>query len=413
MSAKYQAFIPVTAKCPICGTDSQHRYIKSKMVSPLEVEDDLHVVAYKWESPEFEHIRPNFYHIWHCPHCQFCEEKEVFRGEDQSGGKLELIQEKILILQRNTKGFLSIVGGMVDLQNEPVQVNTALLAHLQAIYIQQMLSPNNRQFAKLARFYLRTAWLYREWSQLEDVVPSDPPQGFTSWELVLEKLAVLWPELPLNEETSLRLAIENYQRDLDNSNALDDIRHDVGVMFVLVSLYMRLGGLDDALKYVRFIFQRCTQKRQESRHTLEKGVSLGKLNGQQIEQLRNLVNWLNNTIDRCTELSEKVNAKIFEKEFPAARDVVLSLAEPTAELIAEQLRNQSFHEITIRKLVALFNRQLAEKQGKTQGGAAAPAPSPTAPQPQSSSPSSTSSADTGTVAKPEAKGFWNRLKGGN
>ncbi len=396
MSAKHQAFIPVTTKCPICECESQHRYIKSKMVSSLETEDDLHVVTYKWESPEFEHIRPNFYHIWHCPHCQFCEEKEVFRGDDKSGGKLELIQEKILILQRNPKSFLAIIGGMINLRDEPVEINNALLAHLQAIYIQQMLSPNNRQFAKLARFYLRTAWLYREWTALEDVVPGPPPQGFPSWEAFLEKLTVLWPDMPRDESAAIKLSIENYQRDLDKGSALDDIRHDVQVMFVLVSLYMRMEALDDALKYVRFIFQRCTQKRQETRHVLEKGVSLGKLNGRQIEQMRNLVNWLNNTIDRCTELSETVNHKIFEKEFPTARDLVMAMAEPTQELIGDTLREQGYHEVTVRKIVAMFNRQLAEKQGKS-----GPATN-----------SDTPSTNSGNSGDQKKGGIWGRLTGG-
>ena len=175
--AKETPFVPVKIKCPFCETESVQRYIKSRMFQPDVVEDDSHVATYKWENVEFATVRPNFYHVWHCPNCHFCDEKETFRGEDDSAGKLELIKEKMLIYARMPGSLISRLGGRIDFSADVYSVESAILAHLLAIYIQELLSPNMRQFGKLARFYLRTAWLFREQAApgaLEAAVPSTP-----------------------------------------------------------------------------------------------------------------------------------------------------------------------------------------------------------------------------------------------
>ncbi len=355
MTAQNDPFISVPVQCPICDRDSRQRYVKSKLYTPSLVESDQHVVEYSWESPKYEGIRPNFYHIWHCPHCHFSDEKEVFRGEDNSGGKLELIREKLLIASRAPDSFVTRLGQEVDLVQEYVTLESALCAHLLATYIQEMLSPNMRQYQKLGKFYLRTAWLYREkaaWNAPETGVP----QGFDSYRAFFESLQEEWPNLPLEEEDALDKAIVHYREDLDRSKRVDDVRYEVTVTFLLAELYRRLDRLDDTLKAVRTVFQLATRKRQGVRQALDSGISKGKGTQQQIEGMRSLISWLNNAIDRATNMSEEVNEIFFRNEYPAAREAVLAMDEPTPRTILGRLREKEFHEITCRRVVTLFKK---------------------------------------------------------
>lgn len=357
MSATNDAFIAVPCKCPICDRESRHLYIKSKLYSPLQTEDDQHVVSYKWESPKYEGIRPNFYHVWHCPECHFCDEKEVFRGEDNSGGKLELIREKLLIQAKAPNSFIVLLGKVISLDRDYVSLEAALCAHLEAIYIQEMLSPNMRQYLKLGRLYLRVAWLYREkktWNMPE----TDVPTGYPAYGDFFAALRGEWPDLPLTEEAALDKAIFNYQCDLDRSKRVDDARYEIGVTFLLADLHLRLDRPDEALKCVRGAFQAATRKRQAMRQALDGAISRGKGTAQQIEQMRSLITWLNNAIDRATTLGEKVNDVIFQHEYPAAREAVLTLQAPTPELVLQRLHESNFHEITCRRVAALFAKRV-------------------------------------------------------
>jgi hypothetical protein len=331
----------------------------------VEIEGDQHVVSYKWESPIFEGIHPNYYHIWHCAFCNFCDEKEVFRGEDDSGGKLELIREKLLIASKAPKSFINRMGGTIDMEQEYVTLEAALCSHLQAIYIQKILTPNMRQYAKLGRLYLRTAWLYRE-KTAWDMPYGSAPVGYASYDEFFLKLAVEWPELPLDENVCIDSAIEFYREALDRSKRVDDARYEIGVTFLLADLHLRRERLDDAAICIRHVFQNATSKRQGTRTALDGGISRGKLNEKQIESMRSLITWLNNAIERSKLFSDKINNMIFEKEYPSAREKLLNVQGLTVKGILELLKTEGFHDVTCKRVAAMFSRKLLEKKGQQQ-----------------------------------------------
>jgi hypothetical protein len=77
---------------------------------------------------------------------------------------------------------------------------------------------------------------------------------------------------------------------------VDDVRHEIGVLFLLQDLQMRLSRRDEALTLIRHAFQIATDKRQNVRKALDAAVSRGKATQQQIESMRSLVTWLNNIV---------------------------------------------------------------------------------------------------------------------
>ncbi|MFH0910420.1 MAG: DUF2225 domain-containing protein [Planctomycetota bacterium] len=360
MSAKTDIFVHITSKCPICLRELTNRYIKSKMFTAVEVEDDHFVRKYRCELPAFNNLRPEYYHLWMCPYCYFSDEKEVFRGEDDCGGKVEILEEKLLIETRRPDSVVKRLGPLSDLQAEFVSWSSALAAHLAAIYIQEILSPNMRQSGKLARLYLRTAWLYRERDHPEvyesHVIP-DP-------ELVeaLEDVKKTWSEGPFDETTAMNAALQYYKIELENAGRTDNIRQEISIMFLLVSLYLRLGEKRTAMDYVRMIFRQCTQRRGSCRKALEGAARRDDVSSKQIEQLKTLYQWLNNTIDRTVALSEKLADLIFCDEYPRAREIVLAMGSPTPEEILERLRAEGCYEGTCRRVASIYKKKLLEHQ---------------------------------------------------
>lgn len=346
--AKETPFVPVKVKCPLCTTESTQRYLKSRMFQPEVVEEDSHVAIYKWENPEFAPIRPNFYHIWHCPACHFCDEKETFRGEDKSSaGKLELIKEKLLIHSRMPNSLIARLGEAIDFSQDAYGVNSVIVAHLLAIHEQELLSVNMRQYSKLARFYLRTGWLFREKSTLGLEDPHIPP-GYGSFTDFLESFRSEWVGIVTDETAALNVAMERYQ-DILNHSVNADPKFEINVMMLMISLLRRSNRNADALRMVRGVFNMATKSRQIARQALQKNINP--------PQNQALLNFAAGIIEKITVMSEELGEIVFKEELPLAREAVMKMGPVDAKTVVDKLREMKFSEVTCRRMGKIFEKQ--------------------------------------------------------
>ena len=349
--AKETPFVPVSVKCPFCDTESLQRYIKSRMYQPDVVEDDSHVASYKWENPEFAQIRPNFYHVWHCPSCHYCDEKEIFRGEDSSGGKLEMIKEKLLIHSRMPKSMISRMGGAINFNQDNYAIESAILAHMLAIHEQELLSPSMRQHPKLARFYLRLAWLHRENEALG--LPEETlPEGSGSLAAFLESFRPEWPDIPLAENRALETAVARY-KDILNYSSGTDPKYEINIMNLLVAIHRRNHQNAEALRMVRNVFSAATKARQAARAALQKNVNAA--------QNQNILNFAAGVVEKATELAEELGDIVFKEELPAAKEAVMKMGPVDAKAVVDKLRELKFSDITCRRMGKIFEQQAAKK----------------------------------------------------
>ena len=348
-------FVEVKVKCPVCEKVSPQYYVKSKLYQPVEIEKDHHVVKYNWNNEKFSDIKPENFYIWHCPHCHFADENEVFRGKIDRiwKGKLELISHKILKASKDPEGFLVRIGKEVDYTELPISNDTAILTHVIACYIQEgFLSTNNRLPGKLGKFYLRLAWLYRERQTLETMI-DNIPDGYVSLEKFLAAQKEFWENLPLSEDEALRKAIEQYQGVLENAGKEDNVKKEITLMFLLLNLNRRLGELDTSFTYVRSIFSSAMKTRQVTKNILDKGTQSGKLNTRQIEQMRGMISWLSNVIEEASGEGDVINEEIFWQEYEQAREAALKIEPMLPKKVMTTLREANYHEITCRKIAML------------------------------------------------------------
>lgn len=354
-SKKVNPFIEVKVKCPVCEKVSPQFYVKSKLYQPVEIEKDHHVISYKWNEEGLLDIMPENFFIWHCPHCHFSDENEVFRGKIDKlwKGKLELMSVKIFNAAKDPDNFLVRIGKEVDYTELPISNETAILNHVLACYIQEgFLSPNNRLPAKLAKFYLRLSWLFRERKTIQKNI-SNIPDGYMSLEDFLKAMKEHWENLPLSEEEALSRAIEQYNLVLDSAGKEDNIKKEITLMFLLLDLNRRIGELDTAFTYVRSIFSSAMKTRQATKNIMDKGIQTGKLGTQQIEQMRGTITWLSNVIDDASSEGDTINEEIFWDEYASAREKALAIAPMLPKKVMDTLREEKFHEITCRKIASM------------------------------------------------------------
>ncbi len=349
-------YVEVKVICPVCEQESTQVYVKSKLYQPIDIEKDHHVLTYRWTNEEFSAIKPENFFIWHCPHCHFSDENQVFRGNIDTiwKGKLELMSFKLIKESEKSESLFSKIGKQATALSEiPISNGAAILTHLLACYVQEgFLSPNNRMPGKLAKFFLRLAWLYRERKAL-NATSTDIPDGYLSLEDFLKVQQQSWEGLPITEEEAIKKSIEQYTIVLDHAGKEDNTKKEITLMFLLLNLNLKLGEMDTAFTYVRSIFSTAMKTRQAYKNTLDKGMQTGKISTQQIEQFKGLITWLSNVIEEASATGDEINEEIFWIEYEPARDAALKVAPMLPKKVLEALRKAEFHEITCRKVASI------------------------------------------------------------
>ena len=295
----------VRCKCPVCESEGNFRYIKTKLYMANTVESDRHVKDYEWKAPDCERIRPLNYMIWYCGSCHFCDEMEAYRGRDKaSSSLLGLIKSKFYTATRKREHLAQRLGAAIDLKREIISSESALTAYLLGASIQELLSPKTRHFGKLGRFYLRAAWIYRE---RQDQPPDQyaAPAGFSDIESFLASFEEEWPAVPLNEQEALRLCFDNYQTALENFERGADTRRELETMFLLTDLLERMGKAEESMVYVRQCHKLASEEKQGTHRTLN-SPAINKMHPSEIEKLNGLEQWLGHAIERAKILSYRL-----------------------------------------------------------------------------------------------------------
>jgi hypothetical protein len=156
-SAIYLRNVP----CPACGAVGGYPDLKTGMCAEEEREADQHVARYRWLRPDVSPAHPPFYALAHCPTCGFTDFKEDFF--EPAGAR----ETRTSLIAPRLKAEIGRRGSAVGILRQghrigPIDFAGALRLHLLAVALQELLPEDRRDWLRLARLYLRTAWLYRE-----------------------------------------------------------------------------------------------------------------------------------------------------------------------------------------------------------------------------------------------------------
>ena len=159
-SRMISAFTYRKVTCPICARESNQTTILSNQYRVEEREADQHPLKLSWTNPDNADLRPQYYVLYHCPHCLFTDFEETFISPSSVRNFNHL--KKLFISPDPVKSqILSIFKSKISFENMNFQ--SALFLHLLAVYIYKLETRKVfKDIKKLGRLYHRTAWLYRE-----------------------------------------------------------------------------------------------------------------------------------------------------------------------------------------------------------------------------------------------------------
>ena len=161
MAETKSPFLLRTVPCPACGVKSAQTDFKTGMFVEEEREADQHITRYRWIRADVPPVHPPYYALAHCPECAFTDFTEDYLEPTRSR------ENRVRFIAPRLRTEAARRGSAVEILHKgcrpgPLDFPAALRLHLLAIAIQELLPEERRDQLKIARLYLRTAWLYRE-----------------------------------------------------------------------------------------------------------------------------------------------------------------------------------------------------------------------------------------------------------
>lgn len=174
MPSRQSPFVFKTMACPVCHAKTGHRFFRRRIFTIEETEPDQHVIRYKWTNDSVQRVNPLYYALYFCPNCFYTDVAEEFSKPFESEPGMATVTMFKKTASDNT--LLQLLGRHIDY--EDIDFEVTLRLHFLAVLIHSLAEPEMQDPYKLARLYLRIAWLYREHEHglPEGLEPDAPPR---------------------------------------------------------------------------------------------------------------------------------------------------------------------------------------------------------------------------------------------
>lgn len=193
--------------CPSCNKEAVHRGFRRNMFLANKVENDQHVLEYRWLNPHVTQFHPPHYFVFFCPNCYYTDIAEDYHRPFETDFGAQVL--KSFKRANDFQGIIVESFGTRIQYEENISFESAMYLHLLALH-QQMMPPDDLQDSyKMARIALRIAWLFRENKgengSADDEEPEEPEakspllvavlKARKDFEGALAKMMQQWPTL--------------------------------------------------------------------------------------------------------------------------------------------------------------------------------------------------------------------------
>ena len=158
MPSQQSPFVHKTLACPACYAKTAHRFFRRHVFVVEETEPDQHALRYRWAGDHVQRVNPLYYALFFCPHCFYADVAEDFGKPFETEARAATLKAFKKAGPDDT--LLQLVGQHIDYDD--LDSDAALRLHFMAVLIHSRIEEELQDAYKLARLYLRIAWLYRE-----------------------------------------------------------------------------------------------------------------------------------------------------------------------------------------------------------------------------------------------------------
>ena len=347
MSEKKSPFVKKAATCPMCESQAENRFFLPKLFMEKQVESDRHVAEYKWLDDSFEDCHPPHYHFWHCPTCKYtATQRDFLKPTESAESNFNVLKRCFQKMNPAQKQMVQLLGGDIDYEN--MNFFMAMKIHLLAVFIQQLVPEDSRDTSKLASYYLRIGWLFREQQGKEE---TDENQARA--EEFLEKISKLWTNVPRNEPDCLEVAASYYEQAYQSHPRYGDIVSASDLMLLIADIYLRAKDIKKALQSLNTVMQTGMKFRTKQSELIRKEKEAGNLTVTRKAQIDAQTNRVNTLMDRAGSMRQDIIEMKIKQQEPKAKQVIAKLQAQghDTEVIREKMKEMNFEPQLITRLL--------------------------------------------------------------
>lgn len=172
-------FFLTKVECPVCKTINEFENIKVGAYIEEDHDTDFSPLGRQWRNPKYEIYNPLLFFMATCENCLYTREfNQAFKDWKNDTAfrsyRLKPVQTRHLEALSVDGSVLKMLGQARDAQLNPFA--TAVTKFLLGIYDELLLEHPRR--LDLGRFYLRIAWLFREYYGQTTATPLDDQSHF-------------------------------------------------------------------------------------------------------------------------------------------------------------------------------------------------------------------------------------------
>ena len=335
--------------CPMCG----HRHIQYRLNPQLywftDMDIDLKPTGFHCRK-SLEGYYPRLYEVWHCPQCHYTAHnrvfpdplKDVYIEKGMMARRLAEIRKSDPAMGRITEALAA------DTAFEKSDFVQAIRYGLLDIYFQRLIIGILAQGHEvLARAYLRLAWLFRDWSEMEP----DRSEGEKRLGAVLDAIAPDWPDCPRSENEALDAACKWFDVALNQLAKTQGPVETCGMMAQVARIRVKMGDMEAARLQLGDCQKSIVSELETITRAMNEDLRTSKLAEEDRGRLLSDSRKLRSLLDECGALKERVMQKRSGDERRRAEKLLGAHPKASPAALRKLLEDAGISAGMIRELV--------------------------------------------------------------
>ena len=292
---------------------------------------------------------PRLYELWHCPQCHFTAHNRVF-PDPLKHVYIEkgLMARRLAEHKQSNPSMIRITEILSEgMAFEHTDFQQAIRQSLLDIYYQRLIiDVLNQGHDQLARGFLRLAWLFRDWKEMQ----SDRAEEEKRLNGILERVMPDWPDCPRSENEALEAACQCFALALAKTKTPDPVE-SCGMMAQMARIRVKMGELDAARQLLGECQRAIVTEVENLSRVMTEDLHVGKLGEEERGRLLSDTRKLRSMLDECRALNDNISKKNSEIDRKRAEALIATNAKSSPEEIRKLLGDNGIPAAMIRELV--------------------------------------------------------------
>lgn len=293
---------------------------------------------------------PRLYELWHCPQCHFTAHNRVF-PDPLKNVYIEkgLMSRHLAELRKSNPAMVRITETLAaNTDFETMNFSQAIRLSLLDIYFQKLFVDVLVQGREsLARAFLRVAWLYRDWHEMQ----SDRAEEEKQLGDVLDAVAPDWPDCPRSEAEALEAACTAFGAALERTAKAQDPVETCGMLAQVARIRVKMGKTDAARTQLDECQRSIISELETITRDMNADLHLGKLSEEDRGRLLSDSRKLRSMLDECRALKDDLVKKMGAEDRRRAKALLKANPKATPTALRNLLEEAGIPAAVIRELL--------------------------------------------------------------